>query len=200
MVRVPAGVGETAAVPPARVISYDQVVRAARRLFLATGTVDMDVLADGLAVSRATLYRVVRGRDRLLGDAIWTVGERSMREAVAGAPGTGIDRLVTAAERHLRELTGWKPLLTFVADEPAVAQRVLFLPPGRVHERSVALWSELLEDAERTGELVLPYPAGDAAHLVVTVTESVVYADLFQGREPDLELATRAQRALLRGP
>ena len=40
----------------------------------------MDELAHELAVSRATLYRAVDGRDRLLGDVLWFLAERSSRE------------------------------------------------------------------------------------------------------------------------
>jgi hypothetical protein len=64
-----------------RVISYDEVVAGARRHFLRNGTVDMDELAHELAVSRATLYRAVDGRDRLLGDVLWSFAERIFSRA-----------------------------------------------------------------------------------------------------------------------
>ena len=51
-----------------RVIAYDTIVAGARRHFLSEATVDMEQLATELAISRATLYRAVDSRDRLLGD------------------------------------------------------------------------------------------------------------------------------------
>src|SRR3954467_10934199 len=57
--------------PPRRAVSREQVTAGACRLFLERGTVDMDELALRLAISRATLYRVVHGRDQLLGDVLW---------------------------------------------------------------------------------------------------------------------------------
>ena len=74
-----------------RVISYETVVMGARRHSSAS-TIDMDELAHELAVSRATLYRAVDGRDRLLGDVLWSLAERSSRE-----PG---ERSTAAASRR----------------------------------------------------------------------------------------------------
>ena len=63
--------------PNRRVITYDAIVAGARRQFLRDGTIDMEELPQELAVSRATLYRAVGGRDRLLGDVLWSLAERS---------------------------------------------------------------------------------------------------------------------------
>jgi hypothetical protein len=52
-----------------RVITYEAIVAGARVQFLREGTIDMERLANELAVSRASLYRAVDGRDRLLGEA-----------------------------------------------------------------------------------------------------------------------------------
>lgn len=80
-----------------------------------------------------------------------------MRRALRSTPGRGIDRLLDAAAVHLAELAGWPALLRFLSAEPQVAHRVL-LPPGAVHDRSVALWRDLLEQGAETGELDLPFP------------------------------------------
>lgn len=183
-----------------RVVTYEQAVEAATAVFSATGALDMEQLERELAVSRATLYRVVQGRDRLLGDVLWSTGERALRRALAAQPGRGIDRLVPASHRQLTELVAWPAFRRFLVEDRELAFRVLFTPAGRVHERIVGLWQDVLQEAVDGGELALPYRVEDAAAMLVALAEVVVFRDLFVGREPDLDLLASAQRALLRGP
>jgi hypothetical protein len=67
-----------------------------------------------------------------------------------------------------------------------------------VHTRFVARWQQLLEQAERDGELTLPLAAADAAYAFVRIGESMLYSDLMGDRAPDLALAAHLQRGLLR--
>jgi hypothetical protein len=180
-----------------RVVTYEDALRHATRLFVATSTVDLEALAGSLAISRATLYRVLSGRDRLIADLLWRAGERSMRTAFAARTEQGVERFVAAGNQHLRELVAWEPFTTFVTRERDTAHRVLFGARGSVHERSVALWAELLQQAVSTGSVRVHFAVADVAQLVVSVTQSVVYKDLLEGGAPDLELAMVAQRALL---
>ena len=55
---------------PRRVVSESDVVRGGCRYFLRHGTLEMDALAGSLAISRATLYRVVHSRDRTRGKPV----------------------------------------------------------------------------------------------------------------------------------
>lgn len=181
-----------------RVISYEQVLCAAERLFHRTGRLDMDELAAASAVSRATLYRVAGNRDRVLGDVLWRQGSRSLHRVAADATGTGVDRLVGIAERFNASLLAYAPLRTFVRADPETAFRVLLMAGAGVHSRFVALWRDLLEQAEAAGELRLPLPLDDAAYVFVRIGESMLYSDLLGDREPDVALAAQAQRALLR--
>lgn len=180
-----------------RVVAYEQVVAAAERLFHRTGRLDMDELAREVSVSRATLYRVVGSRDRVLGDVLWRQGSSLLDRVAAGAPGRGVDRLVLVAERFNRRLLAYPPLRRLLREEPQTAFRVLMMAEAGVHSRFVARWQELLEQAERDGELTLPLGAADAAYVFVRVGESMLYSDLMGDREPDVALAARVQRALL---
>lgn len=180
-----------------RVITYDEVVSAAGRLFHEFGELDMDVLAQALSVSRATLYRVARSRDRVLGDVLWIQGSRTMQRLVSEVGGSGVDRLVKIAEQFNAGLIAYEPLRRFVREDPAGAFRVLFMPEARVHIRFVELWRELLAEAEAAGELELSLDAGDLAFVFVRMGESMIYADLLSGREPNVELAAKVQRTLL---
>jgi AcrR family transcriptional regulator len=183
---------------PARILGYDSVLNAARQSFLTGSGVDMQSLARALSVSRATLYRVVRSRDRLLGDVFWSLGERTLRRATGEATGAGAERLVDAAHRLNAYVIGFEPLREFLRSEPMAALRVLITPAGGVHCRFVDAWKQLFLDAERNGELTLQLDAEELAYVFVRIGESMIYSDLLAGREPDIRIAATAQRALLR--
>ena len=82
-----------------RVIRYDEVVAGGRRHFLRRATIDMDALAAELSVSRSTLYRVVAGRDRLLGDVLWSLGKPVLDEACRAVPGRDVDGILEISRR-----------------------------------------------------------------------------------------------------
>ncbi|MCW2714551.1 MAG: Transcriptional regulator, TetR family [Frankiales bacterium] len=181
-----------------RVITYEQVVAAGSRLFHRTGGFDMEELAQAANISRATLYRVAGSRDKVLGDVLWRQGSRVLERITASTLGRGVDRLIAISERFHRELRSYPPLLTFLRDDPATAFRVLLTAEPGVHSRFVEQWRTLLDELVAAGELVLPMSPSDAAFVFVRIGESLLYSDLFGDREPDLDLASRVQRALLR--
>ena len=139
---------ERSARGPRRVLDYETALGAARRKFLASGNVDMEAMAHDLAVSRATLYRVVGNRDRLLGDIIWSMAERTLELAIAetGESLKGVEWVVEMSRRFNELVNESVPLRTFLHNEPLTAFRVLFTPAGGVHERAVETWRELLLD------------------------------------------------------
>ena len=179
-----------------RVVAYDQVVAAAEALFHRTERLDMDELARAVSVSRATLYRVVGSRDRVLGDVLWRQGSRLLDRVAAAASGTGVDRVVLIAERFNRRLLGYPPLRRLLREEPQTAFRVLMMAEAGVHTRFVSRWRELLAQAEGDG-VRLPLALDDAAYVFVRIGESMLYSDLLGGREPDVALAAQVQRAVL---
>ncbi|MGH2755866.1 MAG: QsdR family transcriptional regulator [Actinomycetota bacterium] len=182
-----------------RVLSYEDAVSCARARFLADGTLDMQALVDELAVSRATLYRVVGNRDRLLGDVIWDLGARTLGRAIreTNDASAGVDRIIETSRRFNEYVVSFEPLRTFLRTEPLTAFRVLFSPAGRVHERAVAAWRSMLQEAADRGEIDLPFDVDRLAYVLVRSGESMLYADLIGGREPDIELAAMTQRAVL---
>mgnify|MGYP003288695952 CR=1 FL=1 len=186
---------------PTRVIEPHDAVVVARSWFLEGRAVDMRELATVLAVGRATLYRVVGSRDRLLGDVIDSLGQATLAASVATAVRAGltpgVERVVGAATLMNQAIVGFAPLRTFVTAEPETAFRVLFMPAARVHARAVEGWRRVLGEAACAGELRLHADPGRVAYMWVRIGESVIYADLLADREPDLELAATLQRALL---
>ena len=180
-----------------RVVSERDVVRGGCRLFLERGTVEMDALAGSLAISRATLYRVVHSRDRLLGDVLWELGEALLNRARTQRTASGIDGEVEVTLRFCARLLAAEPFQVFLRAEPKTAARVLFTPAGGVHARAVAAQKEILGAAARRGDLRPPRDLDHLADLYVRVIESTLYAELITGRQPDLRLAERTLRSLL---
>ena len=180
-----------------RVLSYEKALAVARRAFIQGFNVDMPSLAQSLNVGRATLYRVVHSRDRLLGDVIWSFGEKTLAMSLAETSGTGPERIISLARRFNEYVVEFEPLRAFVRLDPMTAVRVLFTPAGDVHRRFVEAWKEIFEGAVERGELTLPFGTDDFAYVFVRIGESILYSDLLADREPDIELASLVQRALL---
>jgi AcrR family transcriptional regulator len=185
---------------PRRVISERDVVRGACRFFLRHGTVEMDSLATSLAISRATLYRVVHSRDRLLGDVLWDLGEELLNRARATSTAAGVDGVLEVTHRFCTMLLRAEAFRYFLRNEPKTATRVLFTPAGGVHIRAVAAQQEILLDAARRDGLTLPGDPAHLAYLYVRIIESTLYAELLTGQRPDLPLAERTIRSLLQSP
>jgi hypothetical protein len=182
------------------VITYEDALGAARRRFLATSDLKMDRLQRDLNVSRATLYRVVTSRDRLLGDVLFDLGRRTFEAAVAEVATTGltgVERILEISRRVEDGISTFGPVQRFLATQPQIALPVLFTAAGRVHERMVDLWAGLFADAVATGELDLPDGPRETACLYVRVGESMLYASLLAGVEPDADAAQRVRRAVL---
>jgi AcrR family transcriptional regulator len=180
-----------------RVVSHEQVLTLALRRFHEHSSVDMEALAVELAVSRATLYRVVGSRERLLGDVLHAQGSRAMSRYLSEVAVTGPARFLWLAERFDRGLIAYAPLRRFLREDPDTAYRVLFMPEARVHTRFVQLWRGLFAEAEQRGEIRLPFDVDDFAYVWVRMGESMLYADLLAGLEPKVELSGRVQRLLL---
>jgi AcrR family transcriptional regulator len=182
-----------------RVISRADAVRAARRRFLEGSSLSMDDLANELAVSRATLYRVTSNRDLVLGDVIWGFGRRTLDQAAAEARASGargVDRMLVTSRHFEDAIRGFEPLQRFIRDEPLVAFRVLFTSAGQVHQRTVEAYTELLDEAVASGELALPFEVTDFAYVYVRLGETLVYSDVLGGVDPDRDVAERVRRAL----
>ncbi|WP_433292918.1 QsdR family transcriptional regulator [Actinoplanes sp. CA-030573] len=170
-----------------------EVVRGAVRQFQADGSLDMDLLATQLAVSRATLYRIVGSRDALLGDALWWLARRTLDRVRRAREMPGADGVIEVSRRFADRLWAARPISRFVAAEPRTAARVLFTADGRVHRRAVAAQREIFLEAG----VDLRAEAMERAFLYVRIMESVLYGELIGGRRVEFPVAEKALRALL---
>jgi hypothetical protein len=180
------------------VVSQDQVVRGACRFFLEHGMVDMARLAESLAISRATLYRVAHSRDVLLGEVLWRLAERLLVRARRRRTHTGADGVLEVTRRFAEDLRVAGPFHDFLRSEPDTAARVLFTASGAVHRRVVSVHREILREAH--GDQWPQDALDQAAYLYVRIIESALYAELLGAAPPDAELVERAARAVLRPP
>lgn len=166
----------------------------ARRWFLDGRRIDMQELAAELNVSRATLFRWVGNRDKLLGEIIWSLAEPAFAHHHEAAGGSGGVRIATVVGNYVRMVNADKPFRRFLRDEPERALRILTTKASLVQRRMIAALEEMLAD-----ELDHPpLPPHDLAYLVVRIAESFIYTDIITGEEPDADKAQEAVAALLR--
>jgi AcrR family transcriptional regulator len=199
------------------VITLEQAIDAGRRYFLRHGTLDLTELATCLAVSRATLYRVVGSRDALLAEVLWRLAQDSLQHARASRTRDGVDGVLEVVRLFGRQLLASRPLRRFIASEPQTATRVLGTPDGGVHRLCVMATTRLFEEVGLSARRGLPVPWGRTgtepgngggpaarlteepdrvAYLLVRIVESLCFAET-AGTSPDLELAVHTIRAML---
>jgi hypothetical protein len=180
-----------------RVLAHEQALEAAREMFITEARLDMQALARTLAVSRATLYRVVVSRDRLLGDVLWSLAGPALQAAVEEANAErGLERILRIGSRFRSGVLGFEPLRTFARAEPLTTGRALFTPEGGMNERLVQAWRAILLDAVENDEGSLPVDAVDFAEIIVRLGGSLLYADLLADQARDTDLAAVVTRAL----
>jgi tetracycline repressor-like protein len=176
------------------VIAHGDVVRGAVRQFGTHGSLDMDLLATQLAISRATLYRVAGSRDALLGNALWALGDRTLARARTRRRQCGVDGVIEVSRRFYEKLRSSGPMRRFVDAEPQTAARVLFTPSGEVHRRAILTQRDIFVEA---GAAPASPDLYGLAFLYVRIMESVLYSELFSGQDVAFPTAERALRALL---
>ena len=176
---------------------------AAAAGWLETGRrLDMQGLADELGISRATLFRHVGGREALIGDAYALLTRQLLTRALRRAEKRGRPgelRCVRFGREMNRETAKAPGLRQLLADEPALALRVLTEPRGPVQPLIVTFLTDVLSgDLEEHG-LEAAVEVSSLAYALVRLGESFLYADALADRTPDLALANQLQAALLNG-
>ena len=161
----------------------------------------MRELASDLGMSRATLYRWVGDRERLLGEIMWSLGEAGLGEARAHAHAhaadRGVDWIVRFYSRFMEITAEFEPIRRFVEAEPDTALRVLTSRHGVQQRRLIDALRAVLEERAAAGNLALRIDAGDLAYVMVRIGESFIWRELITGEEPDLSRAADIARVLL---
>jgi AcrR family transcriptional regulator len=175
-------------------------LRAAREAWMDGRPLDMGALAAQLGTSRATLYRWVGSKERLLGEVIWSAASEAWADARAKAPGHGPDHVADVTERYMRGAVDFPPLRRFIARDPEYALRVLTSKHSPMQRRSVEATRALLAEEAEAGALEPPLDLDTLAYVIVRIAESFLYSDVITGSEPDVGRAAQAIRALLHAP
>lgn len=181
----------------ARRITPADALQAARRRFLRGERVDMNDLAQGLGIGRATLYRWVGSRDRLLGEVLWSLAELGLAQSRAEATGRGAAWVLAVYRRFGDLIVGLEPLRHFVKSEPECALRVMTSKASPLQRRVVDTFRDVLVEAQKTRGLKLRLDPETLAFAMVRIAESFLWTDLITGGTPDLAKAQEVTKVLL---
>ncbi len=178
-----------------------EALHEARRRFLSGRKLDMSELAADLGISRATLYRWVGDRERLLGEILWLQAEIGLEQARAYADATatdpGADWMARFSQCFIEATAGFRPIRRFVEAQPDAALRVLTSRHGVQHQRLRSGVRAILEERAAAGYLKLRLDAADLAYVIIRIGESFIWREFITGEESDLASATYVIRILL---
>lgn len=173
--------------------------RLARRAWFRDSDIDMAALAQELGTSRATLYRWVGNKERLLAEVLWSVTAAAFEAAKRDAGRRrGVNYVATVVDRFLRRAHGEPTLRRFVSRDPEYALRILTSGNGGVAPRLRQAVQELLEAEIAAARIESPLDPSTLAYVLVRIGESFVYSSVIAGTETDPSQTTEVIRLLLR--
>jgi len=182
-------------------LSPEHVLGVARRVFMASGTLEMQSLARELGIGRATLYRWRGGREALLSEVIVSLGVANLRHAEADTPGpAGAERLCAIHDLHLRRISDSPAMRAFIRAEPDVASRVLLDGKGAVHVGVTAALAGLIRRQEEQSSWRSPVEPASLAAAVSRLSEAFLYSDLIAHDRPDVRTPDLVLRMMLGVP
>jgi AcrR family transcriptional regulator len=189
---VPEGADLPADVPP-------EIFRAALATVLARRRLDMRALALETGMARATLYRKVGDRDRLLGEVLWYLTRREWIRALEGSQSTeGAPRVVEVLRRFMHRVEEGPALRRLLEEEPEATLRILTSKHGSLQGRIIQTVERLLAQEEERGTLRPFIDRPTLAYVIVRIGESFLYADVIADGEPDVDRAVEIIARLLR--
>src|SRR5215471_7861000 len=168
------------------IVPPDTVLRTAKRVFMATGSLEMRALARELGIGRATLYRWNRGREELLSEVLVSLSEANMRRAESEVDTPpGALRVCHVHDLHIRLISGSTSLRAFIHSEPQVASRLLLDAGGTVHLAATRILADFMRRQQEQSTWRPPLPVDRFAHVVARMAETYIYADLIARAEPE---------------
>ncbi|MET7366493.1 QsdR family transcriptional regulator [Streptomyces sp. NPDC005566] len=173
----------------------DAVLLAAVAMFRRDGWVDARALAVEVGIGRATLYRRYGDRDRLLGEAIWSIATTEFGRVYPHFRGSGAEGVADLVHAVLRASAQMPSMRRFVAEHAETALRVMTSSNGVMEGRIIATLTRLIR--QEIGE-PQDIDAPTLAYAVTRVSESFYYRELITGEPADLAAAAVVIRRLLR--
>jgi AcrR family transcriptional regulator len=189
--------------PPVRTpkIVPAEVMRAAKRMFLASGSLEMRALARQLGVGRATLYRWNGGREELLSEVLLSLALANLARAEADVTTEpGPRRFCDVHDLHLQRISDNVSLRSFVRSEPDAALRVLLDANGRVHLGVTRALADFVRRQEVASGWTAPLGPDGLAAVVSRLSEAFIYGDLIARAFPDAATPDVVLRMMLGVP
>ncbi|WP_242909976.1 QsdR family transcriptional regulator [Actinomadura terrae] len=183
--------------PGVRAHGPEGALAAASARYLRGEPIDMSALAADLGVGRATLYRWVGSRERLLATVLAEMTERTYQAAARDVEGSGPERILAVLDRFMRSVVDAAPLRAFTEREPRLFVRLATMP-GAVEDRAAGLLARELQAEIDRGALAAPLPTRTLAQAIVRVADSFMYAHYLGGNRPEIDTALEVVALLLR--
>ena len=178
--------------PSFRRANSDDAAALARATFLQGTRVDMGVMAEQLAVSRATVYRWCGSREALHERILEQRALEFSAWARRQAQGEGLERMIDMLRHILRATTTAQPVRRFMEREPKLALRILTLRDGAVHRVIAQTLAEVASETT-TVSPDLQSRIDDAVQLGSVMQWASIAID----EEPDTEHIVRMMRRQL---
>jgi AcrR family transcriptional regulator len=151
-------------------------------------------------VGRATIYRWVGSRERLLGEVIATELEQLIARKRSGVRRRGGAGLLEVFDGINRALARSSALRRLFEQDPVNALRVVTSSAGVVQPRAVACISRLISDEISHGRYVAPTDPDTLAYAIVRLAEAFLYSDASAGLRADHARLRAVEAALLGVP
>jgi AcrR family transcriptional regulator len=184
--------GRVAVRPRPRVRSHDDAVRTGCAHFHRHGTLDMDRLADEMAISRATLYRIVSGREYLLAEVLWRLADEALADASRERDG-----ILGVLWAFLDRIEACEPFTHFAGRESALVMRLLWSPSAPFSRRALFRVEQLLIDTIDAVDAPTRERTRSAAFLILHLLQALCLSQALTGQPADRSLAGEAIRYLV---
>ncbi|GAA2127497.1 QsdR family transcriptional regulator [Actinomadura napierensis] len=186
----------------------DEIVQYAAGLIRERVRLDTSEIAARFGMSRTTLFRRVGNREKLMGEALWWLADRTLRRAD--------DRWEEQYGSAVRDEKGWLRCLrileyygTAVVTEPGfawlleneqpVAMRVLTDPDGLVQPRLIAAHVALLARDVADAGLTPLVDLQTLGFAVVRLEDAIIYSDVMAGHTEHFPKALTLVQQLVEG-
>jgi AcrR family transcriptional regulator len=188
---VPEGITAPATVPA-------EIFTAAVDAYVSGQRLDMQLLARRTGVGRATLYRRVGNRERLLDEVLWWRARRLLVDQVqATAALAGVARITAMIGGVLGGVERDKPLRAFLESDPEAALRILTGTRSTVQKGMAGALANLIDLERHRGAFEADLDTPTLAYAIVRICEGFLYADVIADRSPDIGRAITIIEALL---
>jgi AcrR family transcriptional regulator len=188
--------------PPGRpaAASRSDVLDAAMQRYLRGQRIDVQAIAAGLGLGRATIYRWFGSREGLIGHVLVRAAEPLLDDARAKARGHGGRALLETFDRFNRSLAAAPALRRFLEHERDAALRIITSSGGIVQPHVVGRIAGLIEDEAAAGRYEPPVEAQILGYAIVRLAEAFLFNDVAAGIRGDVERLREVEAALLGVP